>query len=47
LQAQIDEIDAKLSAWHRADEGRRRFVKSGSTTAPAVAEATAILDCLV
>jgi transposase len=27
LQQQIDEIDAKLMAWHRADEGSRRLTK--------------------
>jgi transposase len=27
LQAQIDEIDAKLTAWHRADECSRRLTK--------------------
>jgi transposase len=27
LQAQIDEIEAKLTAWHRADECSRRLVK--------------------
>ena len=27
LQAQIDEVDAKLTAWHRADECSRRLVK--------------------
>src|SRR4051794_35101348 len=27
LQAQIDEVDAKLLAWHRADECSRRLVK--------------------
>jgi transposase len=27
LQAQIEEVDAKLTAWHRADEGSRRLVK--------------------
>jgi transposase len=27
LQAQIDEVDAKLTSWHRADECSRRLVK--------------------
>ena len=27
LQAQIDEVDAKLTAWHRADECSRRLAK--------------------
>ena len=27
LQAQIDEVDAKLMAWHRADECSRRLAK--------------------
>jgi transposase len=27
LQAQIDEVDAKLTAWHRADECSRRLTK--------------------
>lgn len=27
LQAQIDEVDAKLTTWHRADEGSRRLAK--------------------
>ena len=27
LQAQIDEVDAKLMTWHRADECSRRLVK--------------------
>src|SRR6201996_7427926 len=27
LQAQIEEVDAKLTAWHRADECSRRLVK--------------------
>jgi transposase len=27
LQAQIDEVEAKLTAWHRADECSRRLVK--------------------
>jgi transposase len=27
LQAQIDEVDTKLAAWHRADECSRRLVK--------------------
>ncbi|MEA2774264.1 MAG: transposase [Acetobacteraceae bacterium] len=27
LQAQIDELDAKLTAWHRADECSRRLAK--------------------
>jgi transposase len=27
LQAQIDEVDARLMAWHRADECSRRLVK--------------------
>jgi len=27
LQAQIDEVDARLMAWHRADECSRRLSK--------------------
>jgi transposase len=27
LQAQIDEVDAKLMAWHRADECSRRLAR--------------------